>query len=79
VIATKYGFDLEAFPGLNCRPEHIKQVVDASLKRLNTDVIDLLYQHRVDPKVTIEDVARAVKDLIQAGKVKHFVSIGIEI
>ena len=72
VIATKYGFDLTAFPGLNSRPEHIKQVVDASLKRLKTDVIDLLYQHRVDPNVPIEDVAGAVKDLIQAGKVKHF-------
>jgi aryl-alcohol dehydrogenase-like predicted oxidoreductase len=72
VIATKYGFDLTAFPGLNSRPEHIKQVVEESLKRLNTDVIDLLYQHRVDPKVPIEDVAGAVKDLIQEGKVKHF-------
>jgi aryl-alcohol dehydrogenase-like predicted oxidoreductase len=72
VIATKYGFDLTAFPGLNSRPEHIKQVVEESLKRLNTEVIDLLYQHRVDPNVPIEDVAGAVKDLIQAGKVKHF-------
>ena len=72
VIATKYGFDLTAFPGLNSRPEHIKQVVEESLKRLNTDVIDLLYQHRVDPNVPIEDVAGAVKDLIHAGKVKHF-------
>ncbi|MGO9611676.1 MAG: aldo/keto reductase [Dissulfurispiraceae bacterium] len=72
VIATKYGFDLTAFPGLNSRPAHIKQVVEASLKRLKTDVIDLLYQHRVDPNVPIEDVAGAVKDLIQEGKVKHF-------
>ena len=72
VIATKFGFDLSAFPGLNSRPEHIKQVVEESLKRLNTDVIDLLYQHRVDPNVPIEDVAGAVKDLIHAGKVKHF-------
>jgi aryl-alcohol dehydrogenase-like predicted oxidoreductase len=72
VIATKYGFDLEAFTGLNSRPEHIKQVVEASLKRLKTDVIDILYQHRVDPNVPIEDVAGAVKDLIQEGKVKHF-------
>jgi aryl-alcohol dehydrogenase-like predicted oxidoreductase len=58
--------------GLDSRPEHIKQVVEASLKRLQTDVIDLYYQHRVDPEVPIEDVAGAVKDLIQAGKVKHF-------
>jgi aryl-alcohol dehydrogenase-like predicted oxidoreductase len=72
VIATKYGFDLEAFPGLNSRPEHIKQVAEASLKRLKTDVIDLFYQHRVDPNVPIEDVAGAVKELIQEGKVKHF-------
>jgi aryl-alcohol dehydrogenase-like predicted oxidoreductase len=72
VIATKYGFDLTAFPALNSRPEHIKQVVEASLKRLKTEVIDLLYQHRVDPNVQIEDVAGAVKDLIKEGKVKHF-------
>ena len=72
VIATKYGFDLAAFPGLNSRPEHIKQVAEASLKRLKTDVIDLFYQHRVDPKVPIEDVAGAVKQLIQEGKVRHF-------
>ncbi|OFW64985.1 MAG: aldehyde oxidase, partial [Actinobacteria bacterium RBG_13_63_9] len=72
VIATKYGFDLAAFPGLNSRPEHIKHVADASLKRLRTDRIDLFYQHRVDPKVPIEDVAGAVKDLIQKGKVRHF-------
>jgi aryl-alcohol dehydrogenase-like predicted oxidoreductase len=76
VIATKFGFDLDpntgAQQGLNSRPEHIKQVAEASLKRLNTDVIDLFYQHRVDPNVPIEDVAGAVKDLIQKGKVKHF-------
>ncbi len=76
VIATKFGFDLAAnvvaSPGLNCRPEHIKQVAEASLKRLRTDFIDLFYQHRVDPNVPIEDVAGAVKDLIQEGKVKHF-------
>jgi aryl-alcohol dehydrogenase-like predicted oxidoreductase len=72
VIATKFGFDLAAFPGLNSKPEHIKQVAEASLKRLRTDVIDLFYQHRVDPKVPIEDVAGAVKDLIREGKVKHF-------
>jgi aryl-alcohol dehydrogenase-like predicted oxidoreductase len=72
VIATKYGFDLQAFPGVNSRPEHIKKIVDASLQRLKTNVIDLLYQHRVDPNVPIEDVGGAVKDLIQAGKVKHF-------
>jgi aryl-alcohol dehydrogenase-like predicted oxidoreductase len=72
VIATKFGFDLAAFPGLNSRPEHIKQVAEASLKRLKTDVIDLFYQHRVDPKVPIEDVAGAVKGLIQEGKVRHF-------
>ena len=71
-IATKFGFDLEAYPRLNSRPEHIKKVAEASLKRLKTDVIDLLYQHRVDPNVPIEDVAGAVKDLIQEGKVKHF-------
>jgi len=72
VIATKYGFDLAAFPALNSRPEHIKQVAEASLKRLKTDVIDLFYQHRVDPKVPIEDVAGTVKGLIQEGKVRHF-------
>jgi aryl-alcohol dehydrogenase-like predicted oxidoreductase len=72
VIATKFGFDLGAFPGLNSRPEHIKQVAEASLKRLKSDVIDLFYQHRVDPKVPIEDVAGAVKELIQEGKVRHF-------
>ncbi len=77
VIATKFGFrmDGDGKPGsqsLDSRPEHIKQAVEGSLKRLRTDVIDLYYQHRVDPEVPIEDVAGAVKDLIQAGKVKHF-------
>jgi aryl-alcohol dehydrogenase-like predicted oxidoreductase len=75
VIATKFGFQFDETgkqAGLNSRPEHIKQVADASLKRLKTNVIDLFYQHRVDPNVPIEDVAGAVKDLIQEGKVKHF-------
>ncbi|MGA2132044.1 MAG: aldo/keto reductase [Bryobacteraceae bacterium] len=81
VIATKFGFDLnpdfdprgmKGSPALNSRPEHIKQAAEGSLRRLKTDVIDLLYQHRVDPTVPIEDVAGAVKDLIQEGKVKHF-------
>jgi aryl-alcohol dehydrogenase-like predicted oxidoreductase len=74
VIATKFGFKIEdgKQAGLDSRPEHIKQVADSSLKRLKTDRIDLFYQHRVDPGVPIEDVAGAVKDLIQAGKVKHF-------
>ncbi|HEX7729277.1 MAG TPA: aldo/keto reductase [Terracidiphilus sp.] len=77
VIATKFGFNLNpdgspGWQGLNSRPERIKQVADASLKRLKTDVIDLFYQHRVDPEVPIEDVAGAVKELIEAGKVKHF-------
>src|SRR5882724_4642821 len=74
VIATKFGFDCAPGKqgGLNSQPEHIKQVVEASLKRLKVETIDLLYQHRVDPNVPIEDVARAVKDLIQQGKVKHF-------
>ena len=78
VIATKFGFDLSGSDnrpgaaGLNSQPEHIKQAVEGSLKRLKVDVIDLLYQHRVDPNVPIEDVAGAVKELIQAGKVKHF-------
>jgi aryl-alcohol dehydrogenase-like predicted oxidoreductase len=78
VIATKFGFDLSGpdnrpgAAGLNSRPERIKQAVEGSLKRLKTDVIDLLYQHRVDPDVPIEDVAGTVKQLIQAGKVKHF-------
>jgi aryl-alcohol dehydrogenase-like predicted oxidoreductase len=70
-IASKFGFDIEA-GGLNSRPEHIKKVVEASLKRLRTDHIDLYYQHRVDPKAPIEDVARAIKDLIKEGKVLHF-------
>jgi aryl-alcohol dehydrogenase-like predicted oxidoreductase len=75
MIATKFGFKIDAAgkqAGLDSRPEHIKEVADASLKRLKTDVIDLFYQHRVDPNVPIEDVAGAVKDLIQQGKVKHF-------
>jgi aryl-alcohol dehydrogenase-like predicted oxidoreductase len=81
VIATKFGFDLspdfdprgmKGLPGLNSRPEHIRQAVEGSLKRLRVDVIDLLYQHRVDPNVPIEDVAGTVKGLIQEGKVKHF-------
>ena len=71
VIASKFGFDIEA-GGLNSRPEHIKKVVEESLKRLRTNRIDLYYQHRVDPKVPIEDVAGAIKDLIQEGKVLHF-------
>jgi aryl-alcohol dehydrogenase-like predicted oxidoreductase len=78
VIATKFGFDLSGSDkrpgaaGVNSRPEHIKQAVEGSLKRLKTSVIDLYYQHRVDPSVPIEDVAGTVKELIQAGKVKHF-------
>jgi aryl-alcohol dehydrogenase-like predicted oxidoreductase len=81
VIATKFGFDLDpqfdprgmqGSPGLNSRPEHIKQAVEGSLKRLKVETIDLLYQHRVDPNVPIEDVAGTVKDLIREGKVKHF-------
>src|SRR5205823_587628 len=77
VIATKFGFkpsptDPSKWTELDSRPEHIKEVAEASLKRLKTDVIDLFYQHRVDPNVPIEDVAGAVKDLIRAGKVKHF-------
>jgi len=77
VIATKFGFKLDPnggpqWVGLDSRPEHIKQVAEASLKRLKVDAIDLFYQHRVDPEVPIEDVAGAVKDLIQEGKVKHF-------
>ena len=73
-IATKFGFKIEngKQAGVDSRPEHIKEVAEASLKRLKTDRIDLLYQHRVDPNVPIEDVAGAVKDLIQQGKVKHF-------
>ena len=75
LICTKFGFEIDAagqMTGLNSRPDHIREVVDASLKRLRTDHIDLLYQHRVDPAVPMEDVAGAVKDLIAAGKVKHF-------
>jgi aryl-alcohol dehydrogenase-like predicted oxidoreductase len=76
VIATKFGFDIEPSGkrsgSLNSRPEHIKHVAEASLKRLKTDYIDLFYQHRVDPDVPIEDVAGALKDLIREGKVKHF-------
>jgi aryl-alcohol dehydrogenase-like predicted oxidoreductase len=77
VIATKFGFQMKpdgspGWAGLNSRPEHIKEAAEGSLKRLRTDVIDLYYQHRVDPDVPIEDVAGAVKDLIRAGKVKHF-------
>jgi aryl-alcohol dehydrogenase-like predicted oxidoreductase len=77
VIATKFGFKLDPnggprWSGLDSRPEHVKEVAEASLKRLKTNVIDLFYQHRVDPNVPIEDVAGAIKDLIQQGKVKHF-------
>jgi aryl-alcohol dehydrogenase-like predicted oxidoreductase len=74
VIATKFGFDCDAGKqgGLNSQPQHIRQVVEASLKRLKVQTIDLLYQHRVDPNVSIEDVAGTVKDLIRQGKVKHF-------
>jgi aryl-alcohol dehydrogenase-like predicted oxidoreductase len=81
VIATKFGFDIspnsdprgmKGSPGLNSRPEHIKQAVEGSLKRLKVEAIDLLYQHRVDPNVPIEDVAGTVKEVIQEGKVKHF-------
>ena len=74
VIATKFGFDIVdgKMVGKNSRPDHIRQAVEGSLKRLNVEVIDLLYQHRVDPNVPIEDVAGTVKDLIQEGKVKHF-------
>jgi len=78
VIATKFGFDLSGSDhrpgsaGVNSRPEHIKEAVEGSLKRLKVETIDLYYQHRVDPNVPIEDVAGAVKELIQAGKVKHF-------
>jgi aryl-alcohol dehydrogenase-like predicted oxidoreductase len=76
VIATKFGFQIDPggkqSTGLNSRPEHVKEVAEASLKRLNIDAIDLFYQHRVDPDVPIEDVAGAVKDLIREGKVRHF-------
>jgi aryl-alcohol dehydrogenase-like predicted oxidoreductase len=74
-IATKFGFEFDANGGqngMNSRPEHVREVAEAALKRLKTNVIDLFYQHRVDPNVPIEDVAGAVKDLIQDGKVKHF-------
>jgi len=77
VIATKFGFKIDpkagrTLPEVDSRPEHIREVAEASLKRLKTDVIDLFYQHRVDPSVPIEDVAGTVKDLIQQGKVRHF-------
>jgi aryl-alcohol dehydrogenase-like predicted oxidoreductase len=81
VVATKFGFDIspnsdprgmKGSPGLNSRPEHIKEAVEGSLERLKVEAIDLLYQHRVDPNVPIEDVAGTVKELIQEGKVKHF-------
>src|SRR5207302_4100901 len=77
VIATKFGFEPDSnndgkWTATNSRPDHIKRVVEASLKRLQTDTIDLLYQHRVDPNTPIEGTAGAVKDLIDAGKVKHF-------
>jgi aryl-alcohol dehydrogenase-like predicted oxidoreductase len=75
VIATKFGFHIDAdgkLAGMNSRPEHIREVAEASLQRLNTDRIDLLYQHRVDPDVPIEEVAGTVKELIQEGKVRHF-------
>src|SRR5438034_2555890 len=76
VIATKFGFKLDPNGGppvgVDSRPEHIKEVADASLKRLRTDVIDLFYQHRVDPNVPIEEVAGTVKELIQQGKIRHF-------
>ena len=75
VIATKFGFNFDdegRQVGMNSRPDHIREYVDAALKRLRTDVIDLLYQHRVDPEIPIEDVAGTVKELIGAGKVKHF-------
>ncbi|GAB3655856.1 aldo/keto reductase [Nocardioides korecus] len=76
VIATKFGFDVDSDgwqkPGLNSRPEHVREVCEASLRRLRTDVIDLFYQHRVDPDVPIEDVAGAVAELVAEGKVRHF-------
>jgi len=77
LIATKFGWNIdsdtgERRPGLNSRPDHIKRATEGMLKRLQTDCIDLLYQHRVDPEVPIEDVAGAVKELIAEGKVKHF-------
>jgi aryl-alcohol dehydrogenase-like predicted oxidoreductase len=81
VIGTKFGFKIDpkaerALNGTDSRPEHIMEVAEASLKRLKTDVIDLFYQHRVDPNVPIEDVAGAVKNLIQQGKVRHFGPLG---
>lgn len=72
VIATKFGFDIGRRGRMNSRPEHIREVADASLRRLRTDVIDLFYQHRVDPEVPIEDVAGAVAELVAEGKVRHF-------
>jgi aryl-alcohol dehydrogenase-like predicted oxidoreductase len=72
MIATKFGFKLDPEGGVDSRPDHIREVADASLKRLKLDAIDLFYQHRVDPNVPIEDVAGTVKELIQAGKVRHF-------
>jgi aryl-alcohol dehydrogenase-like predicted oxidoreductase len=72
VLASKFGFDLENFPNLNSKPEHIKKVVEGSLKRLRTDHIDIYYQHRVDPNVPIEDVAGACKELVQEGKIRHY-------
>ena len=71
-IATKFGFDIQNFPGVNSRPEHIREVAEASLKRLGLERIDLFYQHRVDPDVPIEEVAGTVKDLIHEGKVQYF-------
>jgi len=72
VLASKFGFDLENFPNLNSRPEHIKKAVEGSLKRLRTDHLDIYYQHRVDPNVPIEDVAGACKELVREGKVRHY-------
>src|SRR5215510_711994 len=72
VIATKFGFKFGDSGGVDSRPEHIREVAEASLKRLRTETIDLFYQHRVDPSVPIEDVAGTVKDLIREGKVRHF-------
>lgn len=72
IIATKFGFDIQNFPKLNSRPDNIRKVAEASLKRLRTETIDLFYQHRVDPDVPIEDVAGTVKELIDQGKVKNF-------
>lgn len=72
VLASKFGFDLDNFPNLNSRPDHVKKAVEGSLKRLRTDHIDIYYQHRVDPNVPIEDVAGALKELIQQGKIRHY-------